>query len=129
MSQKDTEIQKKEQQKENERRIENLIDLVENKTRTDRHLEQHSDIGDPDRLKHAHEVQNARQEQIENLKNAIAHGDNAKNDTQDQLESLKKNYTFAEGYINHNADHMDKEALQNLKEKQEHRREQMDILE
>lgn len=129
MSNKDAEKQKKAQQKENERRVDDLINLVENKTRTERHLEQHSDIGDPDRLPHVYEVQSARDEQIENLKNAIVYGDNTKNDTDDQLESLKKNYTFSEGYIEHNGDHMDSQALQNLKAKQENRKEQMDILE
>lgn len=128
MSNNDAKIQKERQQRENERRVDDLINLVENKTRTERHLEQHSDIGDPNRLPHVYEVQNAREEQIENLKSAIVYGDNTKNDTQDQIESLEKNYTFAEGYINHNADHMDSQALKNLNEKQEHRKEQMDIL-
>jgi hypothetical protein len=128
MSNKDAERQKQAQQRENERRVDDLINLVENKTRTERHLEQHSDIGDPDRLPHVYEVQSAREEQIEDLKNAIVYGDNTKNDTQDQLESLKKNYTFSQGYIDHNAEHMDPQALQNLKAKQEHRKEQMDIL-
>ena len=30
-----------------ERKVENLIDLVENHTRTERHLEQYSHIGNP----------------------------------------------------------------------------------
>ena len=92
----DAERQKKAEQRENGRRVDNLINLVENKTRTERHLEQHSDIGDPDRLKHVYEVQEAREEQIKDIKTAIAYGDDAKNDTQDQLKSLEKNYTFAE---------------------------------
>lgn len=129
MSNKDAERQKKAQQKENERRVDDLINLVENKTRTERHLEQHSDIGDPDRLPHVYEVQSAREEQIENLKSAIVYGDNTKNDTQDQLESLKKNYTFSQGYLEHNGEHMDPQALQNLKTKQNNRKEQIDILE
>jgi hypothetical protein len=129
MSHKANDNQKAEQQRENERRVDQLINLVENKTRTERHLEQHSDIGDPDRLDHAHEVQHERENQIDDLKNAIVYGDNTKNDTQDQLESLKKNYTFSQGYIDHNADHMDPKALDNLQKKQEHRKEQIDILE
>lgn len=120
--------QKKDQQEENERRVENLIDLVENKTRTDRHLEQHSDIGDPDRLDRARELQHTREEQIEDLKQTIAYGDNPKNDTKDQIRNLKENYKFSEGYIDHNADHMDQQALENLKSKQENRKEQMDQL-
>jgi hypothetical protein len=128
MSNNDSEKQKRAQELENERRVENLIDIVDNKTRTDRHLEQHSDIGDPDRLDHAHEVQHEREEQIENLKEKIVYGDNVKNDTESQLNSLKDNYTFAEGYIDHNGDHMDEKAFQNLKKKQENRKEQMDQL-
>jgi hypothetical protein len=123
------ERQKEAQQRENARRVDQLINLVENKTRTERHLEQHSDIGDPDRLDHAHEVQRDRENQIEDIKNAIVYGDNTKNDTQDQIQSLQKNYTFSQGYIEHNADHMDPQALQNLQKKQENRKEQMDILE
>jgi hypothetical protein len=120
--------QKEAEQRENARRVDQLINLVENKTRTERHLEQHSDIGDPDRLDHAHEVQHDRENQIEDIKKAIVYGDNTKNDAQDQLQSLEKNYTFSQGYIDHNADHMDPKALQNLEKKQEHRKEQMDQL-
>jgi hypothetical protein len=122
--------QKQAHQLENERRVDQLINLVENKTRTERHLEQHSDIGDPDRLDHAHEVQHDRENQIEDIKNAIVYGDNTKNDTpQEQLENLQKNYTFSQGYLEHNADHMNEKALKNLEKKQEHRKEQMDLLE
>jgi hypothetical protein len=128
MSNNDSKKQKEAQQLENERRVENLIDIVENKTRTDRHLEQHSDIGDPDRLDHAREIQNAREEQIENLKETIVYGDNRKNETKDQINNLKDNYAFADGYINHNGDHMDEKAFQNLKKKQDNRKEQMDQL-
>lgn len=124
----DKERQKEAQQLENARRVDQLINLVENKTRTERHLEQHSDIGDPDRLDHAHEVQWEREKQIQDIKNAIVYGDNTKNDTQDQLQSLKKNYTFSQGYIEHNGDHMDPQALQNLEKKQDNRKEQIDIL-
>jgi hypothetical protein len=125
---KDKQVSQKIKQCENERRVDDLINLVENKTRTERHLEEHSDIGDPDRLHHVYEVQNVREEQIQNLKSAIVYGDNNKNSTEDQLENLKKNYTFAKGYIEHNADHMDSKALENLNEKQENRKDQMDIL-
>ena len=129
MSHKAEDNQKAAHQREDERRVDQLINLVENKTRTERHLEQHSDIGDPDRLDHAHEVQHDTENQIKDIKNAIVYGNNAKNDTEDQLESLKKNLTFSEGYIEHNADHMDPKALQSLQKKQEHRKEQIDILE
>lgn len=129
MNNSESQEQKKAQQVENERRVENLINLVENKTRTDRHLEQHSDIGDPNRLDHAREIQHVREEQIEDLKRTIAYGDNPKNDTQDQLNNLRENYTYSEGYLNENSDHMNKQDLQNLKEKQQNRKEQIDQME
>jgi hypothetical protein len=43
----------------------------------------------------------------------------------DELEGLEKNYEFAKGYMQHNADHMDSEALENMKEKQQNRRDKL----
>ena len=37
----------------NERRIEELLDINNRYVRTQRHLEEHSDISDPDNLRHA----------------------------------------------------------------------------
>lgn len=45
-----------------------------------------------------------------------------------ELENLKKNYEFANGYIEHNADHMNPRDLENLKNRQENRKDQMDSL-
>jgi inactivated superfamily I helicase len=107
---------------ENERRIDHLVDLVDKQTRTERHLEQHSDISDADNINHAKNIQEKRQEEIENLKNIIVNGEHSNND---QKENLRKRYEYTEGYLNHNADHMDQVTLENTKEKQEHRKEQM----
>ncbi|MCH5138724.1 hypothetical protein JMF89_16215, partial [Clostridiaceae bacterium UIB06] len=43
----DREVEKRRLQEQNEHRIDQLIDTVENYTRTERHLEQYSHIGDP----------------------------------------------------------------------------------
>ncbi|MBH1939333.1 hypothetical protein I5677_00335 [Mobilitalea sibirica] len=111
---------------ENERRIDHLISLVERKTRTERHLEEHSDISDsPENIQHAKDINQQRENEIQNLKNIIAHGENASNN---YLENTEKRFIFTEGYLNHNADHMDDEAFKNAKIKQEHRKEQMDFL-
>lgn len=111
---------------ENERRVEHLVNLVEKKTRTERHLEEHSDISkSPENIEHAKRVNEERQDQIENLKNILAHGENASNNYK---ENTEKRLRYAEGYLNHNADHMDKETLKNTKIKQEHRKEQLDQL-
>lgn len=110
---------------ENERRIEHLEGLVERQTRTERHLEQYSDISSPENIEHAKEIQQRRQQEVENLKDIIVNGENTNND---QLENTEKRYKYTEGYINHNADHMDKTTLEEAKEKQEHRKEQIEFL-
>ena len=93
--------------------------------RTERHLEQNSDISDPDNLEHSERIQQERQQQMDNLKNIVAYG---KHEQEDQKENLRKRLEYTDGYINHNADHMDKETLERTLEKQEHRKEQLDFM-
>ncbi|NLZ47826.1 MAG: hypothetical protein GX895_03395 [Clostridiales bacterium] len=112
------------QKEEQANRVDQLINLVEKHTRTERHLEQHSDISDPGNLENAEEVQRKREEEIDNLKNIIAYGDNDTN----EVENLKRNIEYTEGYLEHNKDHMDSETLENTIEKQRHRKEQLDNL-
>ena len=47
-----------------DRQLENLENLVENHTRTQRHLEQYSEIGDPENKENARKIQKIREEQI-----------------------------------------------------------------
>lgn len=111
---------------ENERRIDHLANLVEKKTRTERHLEQHSDISSsPHNIEHAREIQQERQDEIDHLKDKIAYGENISNN---EKENTEKRLLYTEGYLNHNADHMNQESFKNAKEKQEHRKEQLDSL-
>lgn len=111
---------------EKERRVDHLINLVEKQTRTERHLEEHSDISkSPDNIEHAKQVNEERQCEIENLKNILAHGENFNND---QKENTEKRLLYSEGYMNHNAEHMDNGDFKNAKAKQEHRKEQLDQL-
>lgn len=110
---------------ENKRRIEQLENLVEVHTRTERHLEQHSDIASEEQLERAKELQRIREEEIEKLENIIAYGENYDND---ELKNVQKNYEYTQGYINHNIDHMDEETLKKTLEKQEHRKEQIEFL-
>lgn len=109
---------------ENERRLDHLVNLVEKTTRTERHLEEHSDISSPDNIEHAKQVQEERYNQIENLKNIIAHGDNNSRDK--HLKNTEKRFKYAQGYLDNNADKMDEESYKNALEKQEHRKEQLD---
>lgn len=109
----------------NERRIEELMNINNKFVRTERHLEQYSDISDPENLEHAEKVQEERLQQMENLKNIIAYG---KHEQEDQEENLRKRLEYTDGYLNHNAQHMDEETLEKTLEKQEHRKEQLDFM-
>lgn len=106
-------------------RIEELENLVESHCRTERHLEQHYDITSPEKICQARRKQAEREYTIEILEDKIASG---KQTLSNESEGLEKNYTFAKGYMEHNEEHMDEEALENMKEKQQNRRDKMDGL-
>lgn len=109
---------------ENERRINHLVNLVERSTRTQRHLEEHSDISSSQKnIEHAKNIQKERKDQIDNLKNIIAYGDDYNREK--HIKNTEKRFLYTEGYLNNNADRMDNETFKNAKEKQEHRKEQM----
>ncbi|SHJ95275.1 hypothetical protein [Tepidibacter formicigenes] len=110
---------------ENARRIDELIDVVEKHTRTERHLEQHSDIASPEQIEHAKKIQEDREDRMENLKNIIAYG---KHSNDNELKNLEKNYHYTQGYLEHNQDHMNQEDVEKAVEKQEHRKDQMKFL-
>ncbi|MCT4509963.1 MAG: hypothetical protein N4A48_14625 [Tepidibacter sp.] len=110
---------------ENSRRIDELVDLVQKHTRTERHLEQHSDISSPEQIEHCREVQCEREHQINNLKNIIAYGHH---EGDNDLENLEQNYHYTQGYIEHNHENMNQQGLERANEKQEHRKDQMKFL-
>lgn len=111
-----------------DRQLDNLVNLVENHTRTKRHLEQYSEIGNKENKEHARKVQEVREEQIDKLKNQIK-GVEDNETPEEQLENLKENYESTEGYIHNNIENIDREQLSNLEKKQENRRIQIDFLE
>ena len=47
---------------------------MERSTRTERHLEEHSDISSSENIEHAKQVQRERKDQIENLKISLPMG-------------------------------------------------------
>lgn len=110
-----------------DRQIDNLINLVENHTRTERHLEQYSHFGDKENKEHARNIQNIREEQIDDLRNKL----NGKGDIQtneEQIENLEQRYENTDGYLQNNKNNMNAQDLQNLENKQERRRIQLDNL-
>jgi hypothetical protein len=110
---------------QNAKRLGQLENLVEKYTRTERHLEQHSDIASPEAIAHAEAIQQERQQEISNLENVITKG---KHVNVDETANLQRNYEFTNSYLEANADHMESKTLQRTKEKQEHRKDQLDSL-
>jgi hypothetical protein len=108
----------------NERRIEELLDINNRYVRTQRHLEQNTDIMPLDRLQHVFKIQEEREDRMENLKNIIAYD---RHEGNGQAEILKKRLEYTDHYLQHHADHMDEFTLQKTNEKQEHRKEQLDF--
>lgn len=104
---------------ETKRQLEELENLVEKRTRTQRHLENCDDIVSPEQREHAEEIQSQRSEQIESIKNNIA---NVSPEEQER-ENIRDNYVSAAAYLEDNASHMSEEMIENMKEKQEHRKE------
>lgn len=110
-----------------DRQLDNLINLVENHTRTKRHLEQYSHIGNKDNKKNARKIQDIREEQIEDLKDKIKGNDKQTRD--EQLENVIEKYINTSGYIRNNEDHMSEEQLNNMERKQDNREMQIENLE
>lgn len=106
-------------------RIEELESLVECHTRTDRHLEQHADIASSKGIRAAERKQDEREANINALEDKISYG--GPTDT-NEVKNLEKNYIFAKGYMEHNKEHMPEEDLENMKEKQQNRRDKLNEL-
>ena len=110
-----------------ERQLDNLTNLVENHTRTKRHLEQYSEIGDPEFKEMAREKQEKREENMYKLKQEIL--DEEENQTiEEQIENLQDNYEAAQRYIEANQNTMAPQDLQNLQAKQQNRKEHLENL-
>ena len=107
-----------------ERQLDNLINTVEKHTRTERHLEQYSHIGDPYFKDEAREKQSVREKQIVDLKGHIM-GEYDKITPEEHLGNLVDNYEGAEGYINNNRDNLSREQIENMEKRQANRRIQM----
>ena len=98
-------------------RLEVLENIVENHTRTERHLENHSDITSSKKLSEAIVKQCERESNIDSLEAKILN--NGKRDPNQitQINGLEKNYTFAKGYMENNKDHMNQESLRQHEQK------------
>ena len=103
-----------------DRQLDNLINVVENHTRTKRHLEQYSHIGNTENKENARKIQQIREEQIDELKDKIK-GVNDRQTKEEQLENVIEKYVSAQGYIRNNENNMSEEQLNNMEKKQDNR--------
>lgn len=111
-----------------DRQLDNLINIVENHTRTKRHLEQYSHIGNPENKENARKIQDIREEQIQDLKDKIK-GVSNNQTREEQLENVIEKYVSTAGYIHNNEDKISEEQLNNMEKKQDNREIQIENLE
>ncbi|MBO5413544.1 MAG: hypothetical protein J6A29_04550 [Clostridia bacterium] len=109
-----------------EKQVENLVNLVEKHTRTERHLEQYSNIGSREGKERARDKQDVREEEIDKLKNKIV-SNNTESKTE-QVQNLSNNYKGAQIYMEENYEKMPEERLQNMQNRQQHRKDQLESL-
>ena len=107
--------------------LRNLENLIENHTRTERHLEQYSEIGEKANKENARNIQKIREEEIKKLENKIKEEDKYIT-PEEHLENLKEKDNNTANYVENNKDHMDNQIYKNLQEKQQRREEQIDFL-
>lgn len=110
-----------------DRQLDNLINLVEKHTRTERHLEQYSHIGDEENKDHARRIQDVREEQIDDLKNKLNGKDNIQGPSE-QLENIEQKYESTKSYIENNKNSINNEMLKNMENKQDNRKNQINNL-
>lgn len=109
-----------------ERQLDNLTNLVENHTRTQRHLEQYSEIGSKENTDNARKLQGVRENEIENLKsNIIKDGFET---TEEQINNIAENYKNTQRYMEDNYEKIPEDRWENMEKKQENRRIQAENL-
>ena len=108
-----------------ERKINNLINLVENHTRTEIHLEQYSHIGDPKFKDMAREKQVVREEQIESLKDQLTN-EHPKISAEEHLGNLIESHEKTKNYFINNYDNLSQEQIDNMITRQENQERQLE---
>ena len=109
-----------------EQQVDNLMNLVEKHTRTERHLEQYSHIGSEENKNRAREKQDVREQEMDNLKSKIVSDNNESK--YDQVQNLTKNYRSTQAYMEDNQNQIPDENLQNMQRKQDNRKTQIENL-
>ncbi len=102
------------------RQLNNLENLVEKHTRTERHLEQYSEIGSKENKDNAREKQTIREHEIQNLENKILEGENSQT-ISEQINNISDNYKSTHRYMEQNYDKIPQENWDNMNKKQDNR--------
>jgi len=102
------------QKKENQ--VDNLMNLVERHTRTERHLEQYSEIGSKENKDHARHIQNIREQEMQDLKQGIL-GQNQNASKQEQVDNIVENYNSTARYMENNYNNISQQDRENLEKK------------
>jgi len=114
-----------EESQKKERQLDELQNLVERHTRTERHLEQYSEIGSKENKDNAREKQVIREDEIQNLKKIII---GEKPTPEEQIENIVDKYTSTKQYVENFEYTIPDENLANIAKKQERREEQVEDL-
>jgi len=109
------------------RQLDNLENLVENHTRTERHLEQYSEIGSKENKDNAREKQSVRENEINNLESKILGEDNAQT-VEEQINNISENFNRTHRYMEENYERIPKKNWGNLNKKQDNRIDQVENL-
>ena len=109
------------------RQLDNLENLVENHTRTERHLEQYSEIGSKENKDNAREKQTVREREINNLESKIL-GENESPTIEEQINNISENFNRTHRYMEENYEKIPQENWDNLNKKQDNRIEQTENL-
>lgn len=109
-----------------EQQVDNLMNLVEKHTRTERHLEQYSHIGSEENKNRAREKQDVREQEMDNLKSKIVSNNNESK--YEQVQNLTNNYRSAQAYMEDNQNNIPEQNLQNMQRKQDNRKKQIENL-
>lgn len=109
------------------RQLDNLENLVENHTRTERHLEQYSEIGSKENKENAKEKQTIREHEINNLESKIL-GEAESPTIEEQINNISENFNRTHRYMEENYEKIPQEDWDNLNKKQDHRIEQTENL-
>ena len=109
------------------RQLNNLENLVENHTRTERHLEQYSEIRIKKNKENAREKQTVREHEINNLESKIL-GEGESISIEEQINNISENFNRTHRYMEENYEKIPQENWDNLNKKQDNRIEQTENL-